>query len=65
MAPITIQLSDAALETLEKMAQEFGIAPEQLLCASIENWLAHSSPEFIQASRYVLHKNADLYQRLA
>jgi len=50
---------------LQKLAQESGISLEDLLRASIEDWLNYPKSEFVQASSYVLKKNAQLYRRLA
>lgn len=65
MASITIDLPDRQLEKVQKLAQRLGISTEELLRISIEDWLNHPRGEFVQAVEYVLHKNADLYQRLA
>ncbi len=65
MASITFEISDAQLQKLQQLAQENGISFEDLLRASIEDWLSYPKSEFIQASSYVLKKNAELYQRLA
>jgi competence protein ComGF len=65
VASITFEISDAQLQKLQQLAQENGISFEDLLRASIEDWLSYPKSEFIQASSYVLKKNAELYQRLA
>ncbi|MBD2385353.1 ribbon-helix-helix protein, CopG family [Cylindrospermum sp. FACHB-282] len=65
MAAITINIADEQLQKLQAMAQESGISAEELLRASIENWLNHSNNDFVQAASYVLKKNTELYRRLA
>ncbi len=65
MNTITITLSDERLLKLKEMANEAGVAPEGLLRANVEDWLARPKPEFLQAAAYVLNKNAELYRRLA
>lgn len=65
MAAITINIPDEQMQKLQKMAQESGISAEDLLRATIENWLNHSHSDFVQAASYVLKKNAELYRRLA
>jgi len=43
----------------------YGVAPEALLRASIEDWLNCQKSEFGDMADYVLKKNAELYRRLA
>lgn len=65
MATITIQISDEQLQKLQQLAQESHISPEDLLRASIEDWLSYPKNEFTQAANYVLKKNTELYRSLA
>lgn len=65
MASITLDLSDTQLQKLQDLATLHGIAPEVLLKASLEDWLNSQNSEFVDATNYVLTKNAELYQRLA
>ena len=65
MASITIEIPDTQLKKLQQLAQENGISLEDLLRVSIDEWLSYPKSEFVQASSYVLKKNAQLYQRLA
>jgi antitoxin FitA len=65
MASITLNLSDTQFQKLQDLATLHGIAPEVLLKASLEDWLNSQKSEFIDATNYVLTKNAELYQRLA
>lgn len=65
MASITIEIPDTQLKKLQQLAQENGISLEDLLRVSIDEWLSYPKSEFVQASSYVLKKNAQLYRRLA
>ncbi len=65
MASITINIPDDQLQKLQQLAQENGISLEDLLRASIDEWLSYPKSEFVEASSYVLKKNAQLYRRLA
>jgi len=65
VASITIDLSDQQFQAVQNLAKQLGLTPEELLQISIKSWLNNSENEFAQAADYVLHKNAELYQRLA
>ena len=65
MASITIDLSDSQFQELQNLARVYGIPPEILLRASVEDWLSSPKSDFTQAADYVLSKNAELYRRLA
>jgi antitoxin FitA len=65
MASITIDIPDSNLQKLQDLADAHGISSELLLCASIDNWLNLPQSEFVDATKYVLNKNAELYRRLA
>lgn len=65
MTTIPIALSEERLRTLKERAEQAGVAPEELLRTSVEEWLARPQDDFAQAAAYVLDKNADLYRRLA
>ena len=65
MATMTITLPDERLRQLQELAQDVGVAPEELVQANIESWLISQSAGFTQASQYVLEKNTELYRRLA
>jgi antitoxin FitA len=41
------------------------VAPEDLICARLEEWLRTPGKDFADAARYVLQKNAELDRRLA
>ena len=65
MTTITIQLEDAKAASLRKIAQKFGLSPDQFVAASIEDLLSQPEPDFEAAVRKVLSKNKELYKRLA
>jgi predicted transcriptional regulator len=65
MAIITVSLSDERVAKLKELAQQSGLTPEELLQASVEEWLGKQKLDFDQAAAYVLEKNAELYKRLA
>jgi hypothetical protein len=65
MAAITINIPEEQLQQLQAMAQANNISPEELLRATIEDWLNYPKSDFEQAANYVLQKNAELYRRLA
>jgi hypothetical protein len=65
MGNITIALSDEGLLKLKELAQEANVAPEELIRGSVEEWLSCPRGDFARAASYVLHKNRELYRRLA
>jgi len=65
MTTLTITLTDDRLAKLREIADRFNITPEDLARVSIEELLTRPDESFQQADDYVLHKNAELYRRLA
>lgn len=65
MTSITIPIEDESLKKLAKRASEYGISPEQLALATLEEMLGRQDDEYKRALEYVLKKNAELYRRLA
>jgi predicted transcriptional regulator len=65
MTTISIPLSEERLKQLRELAERINVAPEELARAGLEDWLRQPRQDFVQAARYVLQKNADLYRRLA
>lgn len=63
MTTFSIELPDEQAKRLRERAQEAGVSPEEMLGASIREWLLRG--DFMEAATYVLRKNADLYKRLA
>lgn len=62
---ITVELDDMKAAALRERAGRYGLTPDQLVTASIEDLLAHPEPEFESAMRRVLSSNKKLYERLA
>lgn len=56
MASITVNIPDELLQRLQELAQENHISPEDLLRASIEDWLIRPKNEFAKTASYVLKK---------
>ena len=65
MSTLVISLPEDRLQKLEDVARRLGVAPEELVRASIEELLAQPEDAFRQALDFVLKKNAELYKRLA
>ena len=65
MAEITISISEERLEQLRRIAIEAGTSAEDLVRASLENWLRQPREDFTEAAQRILQKNAELYRRLA
>ena len=65
MTTITLQIDDAKADALRKKAQRIGLAPEQLLAASLDDLIGQPDADFDDAVRRVLSKNRELYRRLA
>jgi antitoxin FitA len=65
MTCITINIPDEKFEKLERLASSNNISTEELLCASIEEWLYFPKQDFTEVAKYVIQKNAELYSRLA
>jgi hypothetical protein len=65
MTTINVPLSEEQLERLRIRASQAGMAPEDLVRSSLEEWLRAPGKDFPEAARYVLEKNAELYRRLA
>jgi predicted transcriptional regulator len=61
----TISLSEKQSQQLREIADQYHIAPEELVRASIEDLLNRPQDDFQTALEYVLKKNAELYKRLA
>ena len=65
MVTITVTLSEDRLQKLQDLAEQFRIAPEELLRVSVEELIARPQADFQKAIDYVLKKNKELYKRLA
>jgi predicted transcriptional regulator len=65
MTTFTITLPDERVKELKQIAERFRVAPEELVCASLEDLLTRPLDDFQKILERVLTKNADLYKRLA
>jgi hypothetical protein len=65
MTVLAVPLPEERLAQLRELAQRAGVSPEELARAGLEDWLRQPREDFVQAARYVLQKNAELYRRLA
>jgi len=65
MTTITVQIEDAKARTLREKAKRYGLNPEQLLTASLEDLIGQPDKYFDVAARRVIKKNKELYRRLA
>ncbi len=65
MVTITVTLSEDRLQKLQELANQFRIAPEELVRVSVEELIARPQPDFQKAVDYILEKNKELYKRLA
>jgi len=65
MTTITITLSDDRIAKLREIAAHFGVTAEELARVSLEDFLSRPEEAFQDAVDYVLHKNVELYRRLA
>ncbi len=65
MKTITVQIDDAKAVLLRDKAMRYGLKPDELISATIDDLLAYPDPEFDDAVRRVISKNKELYQRLA
>lgn len=65
MSSITIDIPEGRLTELRKMAGNLNISLEELARLGVEELLAQPDEKFEQVAKYVLEKNAALYERLA
>jgi hypothetical protein len=65
MRTLEVTLSDNTASKLEETARRLGLSPEELVKVSLEEKMARLDEAFLEAARYVLDKNTELYERLA
>lgn len=65
MSTITVTLRDEHLSQIRDRAQAQGTTPEELLRTNIEAWLVDPQDDLDRIADYLLHKNRELYRRLA
>lgn len=62
---IVIELPEAQSEKLRVEAQRLGVEPRELARALVIDQLNREAADFSAAAEQVLHKNEQLYRRLA
>ena len=65
MTVVTIPLTEEQFVKLQEKARRLQIPPEMLLAATVEDLISRPDEEFLRVMKYVLHKNSELYRRLA
>lgn len=65
MITLTISISEERLQKLKAVAARYKIEPEELIQISINELINQPEQAVLDAIDYVLHKNAELYRRLA
>ena len=65
MTTVTISLPDELSQRLRDEAKRAGVTPEELASDRLKAWLSQLDRDFVEASRYVVEKNKELYRRLA
>lgn len=64
MSTLTVSIPTEQAEQLGREADRLGVSVEELLRRIANDYLARKD-SFEAAAQYVLHKNAELYRRLA
>ena len=64
-AVITVRVSAHTLSSLQALAEQLGVALEDLARLAIEDFLEPSDDHFQDLMDYLLAKNQELYRRLA
>jgi len=62
---IPLELTPAQEELLRAKAQRLGLKAEELARLAVQDLLERPDEDFERASRYVIEKNRELYQRLS
>ena len=65
MTTITIELTDERLAQLRVLAKRAGISPDEFIRRQVDELLSTPDAAFSAAAKHVLHKNSELYRRLA
>lgn len=65
MTTLSISISEERLQKLKAVAVRYKVEPEELIQISIDELINQPEQAVLDAIEYVLHKNADLYRRLA
>ncbi len=64
MTTITLQIEETKAQALREKAKRYGLNPEQLLTASLEDLIGQPDNDFDEVARRILSKNKELYRRL-
>ena len=62
---IAIELNPVQSERLQSIAASLGVNAEELAQAALTDFVSAGADDFESAATRVLHKNRELYQRLA
>jgi predicted transcriptional regulator len=62
---VAFELPPAQAEKLRQIAERLGVSPSELARAAVADLLTGQDEDFRHAAERVLHKNAELYRRLA
>lgn len=65
MTTLKIPLTDERYAQIRELADMAKVSPEELARAGLEDWLRQPKKDFLEAAKYVLEKNQELYRRLA
>lgn len=65
MTALLVPLSEEHFEQLKRFADQAGVSPEDWARTNLEQCLSRQREAFLDAARYVLDKNEELYRRLA
>jgi hypothetical protein len=65
MAILTISITEDHMQLLRERAVRYSVRLEDLVRIGIEDIMSRPEKEFSEALPFVLHKNAEIYQRLA
>jgi len=63
MTSIAIELPDSLFEALKEKAAQFGVPPETLVRANVEDLLRRTDEELTAAFEYVLRQHDKLVRR--
>lgn len=62
---ITLVLDDDQSRRLEEKARQWGVDPQVLVRAAVNELISRPDEDFERAARRVLEKNRELYKRLS
>ena len=65
MSALTLNIEEEKIKNLKATALRVGITPEDLVKASLEDFLSRPSDDFKESLQYLLDKNKELYERLS